>query len=115
MLEFNSETKIWSHEEDPSKDFVLVGSCLGEIIFKRFLEADPHQSVEINGDTLEELSMKNIYDRTILVARNLQEIGVKADDKILILCKYNSWISSIIYACFTLGVPFCPLHFMNCK
>ncbi|KAL5292697.1 hypothetical protein ACFFRR_011463 [Megaselia abdita] len=113
MAIYDTKSRIWSNDADPSEDFVQMDSYLGEAIFKRFNEADPRQIAEINGDTSEVFTIQDIHQETIAVAMNLQELGIGPDDKVVIFCRLNSHISSIIYACYSLGIPYCPLDIMN--
>lgn len=115
MAKYNPESKTWCHIANPAKDFVRMGSFLGESIFQGFAEANPEQIAEINGDTKEIFAIKNIHQGTITVAKNLQELGAGSDDRILIFCRINSHISSIVYACYTLGISFCPIDVMSCE
>lgn len=115
MTEYDPKTKIWSHKSDSSKDVVPMGSYIGEALFKRFREADSHKIVEINGDTLEKWTIGNIHHGTIIAAKNLQELGIGPDDKLAFFSRFNSKITSIVCACYTLGIPFCPLDVMNCE
>lgn len=115
MTTYDPKTRIWSREANPSDDFVPMGSYLGESIFKRFNEADPNQTAEINGDSGDVFTIENIHHGTITVSMNLQDLGAGPDDRIMIFCRTNSHISSIIYACYTLGIAFCPLDVMSCE
>lgn len=115
MTKYNPESRTWCHEANPSDDFFQIGSYLGESIFKCLEEADLERIAEINGDTKEIITINHIQHGTITVAKNLQELGAGSEDRIMIICRLNTNISSIVYACYTLGIPFCPVDVMSCK
>lgn len=115
MTAYDPTTKIWSHEANTLEDFVPIGSYLGESLFKRFNEAEPKQIAEINGDSGQVFTIEDIHHGTITVAMNLIELGIGPEDKVMIFCRTNSHISSIIYACYSMGIAFCPMDVMNCE
>lgn len=112
MTTFNEDDCTWTYA-DPKSDVVPLGSYLGKAILKKLKESDPNRIAEYNHEANEAITIKDIHDRTITVALNLQELAIGNDDIVAFYSRHNSYISSIVFGCYLNGNPWCPIDITN--
>lgn len=110
---FDSVKKIWNNPVNPSEDRIPLGSFLGEVILKKLEESNGDRIAEYNHDTGDLITIKQLHEGTITVAKNLQNLGIDKDDIVAIYAHHNSYITKIAFACYVLGVPWCPLDYVQ--
>lgn len=108
MTTFNSENNTWTRYGDPSSDVIPMGSYLGTAILKKLEESDPNRIAEFHHDTNESVTIQEIHERTITVARNLLNLGIGKNDIIGLFSRQNSYTSSIAFGSYLNGSSWCP-------
>lgn len=103
---YDSVNKIWSGPKIPP--LYNPNQGLGSLILK-VLQQTPEAVTQISADTGVSVTCKEMYDRSIKLAKFLQKSGMKSDDKIGIVAQNTENLPPVVFACFTLGLPINPL------
>lgn len=110
---FDSVKKVWSNSANPDEDRVPLGTFLGPAILKKLRESNADRIAEYNHDAGDLITIKQLYEGTITAAKNMQNLEIGKDDIIAIYARHNSYITKIAFACYILGVPWCPLDYVQ--
>lgn len=103
---YDEKTKIWRGPKSPPIYNPEQG--LGSLILK-VLELTPNAITQISADTGVSVTCKQMYERSIKMAKYLQKTGLKQGDKIGFLTANSENLPPVVFACFTLGLPINPL------
>lgn len=110
---FDSVNKIWKNCANPEQDKIPLGSFLGPVILKKLKESNADRIAEYNHDTGDLITIRKLHEGTITAAKNMQNLGIGKDDIVAIYARHNSFITKIAFACYVLGVPLCPLDYVQ--
>ncbi|XP_055842799.1 uncharacterized protein LOC129909753 [Episyrphus balteatus] len=99
-IKYNNSDKIWQ-----SSALNINYSSLGEAIFSKLNESDPDRIIEVNHESDIKLTVNDIRHQTIIVAKNLQKLGVKKGDTVILFSRSNSKVTPVTFACYALGLP----------
>lgn len=110
MATFNSESNIWTCYADPKLDVIPIGSYLGPAVLKHLRKRDPNRVSEFHYDTSESVTFQEILERTLTIAKNLQDLGIGKDDIIGLYSGHNTYTSSIAFGSFLNGNAWCPFE-----
>lgn len=113
MIFFDKAEKTWTRVTDPKDDIIPMGSYLGDAILKKLANCDLSRVAEHNHDTSESITLKDIYERTLTVAANLNDLNLKEDDIIAFYSRNNSYISGIAFGCNLNGTAWCPFDIIQ--
>ena len=98
--------KIWSGRKYTS--IYNTEANLGYLILQRLIQS-PQHIFQISDDTGIELTNLDIYKRSIKFANFLTKSGLKQGDVVGLNASNSENISSLIFACFLLGIAVNPL------
>ncbi|XP_055842795.1 2-succinylbenzoate--CoA ligase-like [Episyrphus balteatus] len=97
---YNEVEKIWS---TPGLNIEHRG--LGEAILTKLKTDNQDRIFEFFYDKGITLTVADVRQQTIKVAQNLQRIGLKKGDTVVIYSMLNEKITPIAFGCFTIGAP----------
>ncbi|XP_055840526.1 uncharacterized protein LOC129908197 [Episyrphus balteatus] len=97
---YNDVEKIWS---TPNLDIEHRG--LGQAILTKLKDDNHDRILEVFYDKGISLTVGDVRQQTIKVAQNLQRIGLKKGDTVVIYSMLNKMITSIAFALYTIGAP----------
>ncbi|KAL7025582.1 hypothetical protein ACKWTF_013545 [Chironomus riparius] len=110
---FDPVKKIWHGPKVPP--IYNPDQNLGQLILK-ILQQTPDSVTQISADTNVSVTCKQMYDRSIKIAKYLTKCGMKEGDLIGFVTANTENLAPIVFACFTLGLPINPLSpIMNVK
>lgn len=110
---FDSVNRVWSNPANPEEDEISLESFLGTVILKKLEESNGDRIAEYNHDTGDLITIRTLHEGTITAAKNMQNLGIGKDDIVAIYARHNSYITKIAFACYVLGVPWCPLDYVQ--
>ncbi|XP_055840520.1 uncharacterized protein LOC129908195 [Episyrphus balteatus] len=97
---YNEIEKVWS-----TPDLDIEHRGLGEAILRNLKEDNQDRIFEVFYDKRIALKVGDVRQQTIKVAQNLQRIGLKKGDTVVIYSMLNEKITPISFGCFTIGAP----------
>lgn len=100
MAKFDLTTKLWESEKVPYP--YPMDKFLGELILEKLKET-PDRICQICHDDGQELTCEELRVKSIRVAQNLLQLGMKANDVIGIVCGLSNEVSSLLFACIYIG------------
>ena len=103
---FDPINKIWHGPKIPP--IFNPNQNLGQLILK-VLKQTPDSVTQISADTGLSVTCKQIHDRSIKIGKYLTKCGLKEGDLIGFVTANTENLASIVFACFTLGLPINPL------
>ncbi|XP_055920570.1 3-[(3aS,4S,7aS)-7a-methyl-1,5-dioxo-octahydro-1H-inden-4-yl]propanoyl:CoA ligase-like [Eupeodes corollae] len=89
---------------------------LGQTILEKLAECcekNPNRVLEVYHENGIQLTVKDIYLQTIIVAQNLLKLGVKTGDRVIFFSRTNEKVTPIVFACYAIGaaINFFDIHF----
>ncbi|XP_037937706.1 2-succinylbenzoate--CoA ligase-like [Teleopsis dalmanni] len=98
---YDEENKIWRSLNYKEHNF--ANQSLGEAFLKSMLNMPKDKVLELFYDTNEEKSAELIYKEAIVIAMNLQRIGIKPGDVVVLYSMHNPNISVLAFGCYLIG------------
>lgn len=102
MSKYNSESKVWSGVEHQT--IYNANVSLGYLILE-VLKKTPERITQVFADKDAKMTCHEVRVRTIKIANHLKKSGFKQGDVVGIMATNSENLASIIFACFTLGLP----------
>lgn len=99
---FDPINKIWSGKKVPT---IYNSNVTAGYLILNILQNAPDSITQISHDSGIELTCRQMYQRTISIAKYLQEIGCEQGDIVGILALNSDNLAPAIFACLTLGLP----------
>ena len=103
---YDSINKIWHGPK--VQPFFNPDQNIGFIIL-HILQQTPDLVSQISADTGVSVTCKQMYDRSVKIAKYLTKCGMKEGDLIGFVAANTENLAPIVFACFTLGLPINPL------
>lgn len=99
---FDSVNKTWSGSKCPS--IYNSDVSLGYLILN-VLQNHPYGVTQISADTGIELTRRQMYEKTINIAKYLQQLGCNQGDIVGFAASNSEDLAPTVFACLTLGLP----------
>lgn len=101
MMEFDSDTKIWSGpKEDRSEDNLSFREAILDT-----LRSTPEKVFQISDDEDTKLTYAETTAISFRVAQNLKRFGVKSNDVVAVLVNNSTYMAPIVVGCVMIGAP----------
>lgn len=103
---YDAQNKLWygpkiSPMFNPNQN---IGALILNILHQRGSAV-----AQISADSGIALTCKQLYDRTIVMTDYLKKCNLQEDDFIGMVVNNSENLMAVAYACYTLGIPICPL------
>lgn len=98
--------KIWSGPSNPPIYNPEVG--LGYLILN-LLKNSPDRVIQVNADNGVKTTCGEMFQKSVKIVRFLTSIELKQNDVVGIVARNSENLTSIVFACLTLGLPLNPL------
>ncbi|KAM7346972.1 2-succinylbenzoate--CoA ligase-like [Cochliomyia hominivorax] len=101
QMSYDENEKIWSSVHYPYKE--QVKGSLGEKFLKTMRSIAPNKILDHFYDTNKQKTAKEIYEQSIIVAKNLQRLGIKKGDVVVFFSMNNEHIAVLTMGCILVG------------
>ncbi|XP_005176639.1 luciferin 4-monooxygenase [Musca domestica] len=95
------KTKIWKSVNYPYGDVTKLS--MGEKFLQTMRTIDANKVIDHFYDTNVIKTAKDVYEESILIALNLQRLGIKKGDCVIFYSMNNEWISVLTFGCILIG------------
>lgn len=95
------KTKIWKSVNYPYGDVTKLS--MGEKFLQTMRTIDANKIIDHFYDTNVIKTAKDVYEESILIALNLQRLGIKKGDCVIFYSMNNEWISVLTFGCILIG------------
>lgn len=106
LVTYNESDKIWSGAKHET--IFNPNVSVGYLILNE-LKKTPERITQVSADTGIEVTCYEMRQRSIKIARHLQSLNVAQGDVIGIIASNSEYLSPIVFACLSLGLPMVPL------
>ncbi|XP_061397853.1 2-hydroxy-7-methoxy-5-methyl-1-naphthoate--CoA ligase-like [Musca vetustissima] len=104
------QTKIWKSVNYPYGDIAKLS--IGEKFLQTMRSVDPNKIIDHFYDTNTTKTAKDVYEQSILIAINLQRLGIKKGDCVIFYSMNNEWVAVLSLGCILIGAlpNYCEVH-----
>ncbi|XP_023292862.2 putative acyl--CoA ligase YdaB [Lucilia cuprina] len=100
-VKYDEQNKIWKSENYPYKK--QTNRTVGEAFLQSMRSLERDKILEYHYDVEKEKSVKDLYQESIIVSKNLQRLGMQKGDVVMLFSGYNYWTSSITFGTLLMG------------
>ncbi|XP_023304947.2 4-coumarate--CoA ligase 3-like [Lucilia cuprina] len=101
QISYDENNKIWTSTHYPYKDKVY--GSLGERFLKTMRSINPNKIIDHFYDTNRQKTAKEVYEQSIIVAKNLQRLGIRKGDVVAFFCMNNEEVAVLTMGCILVG------------
>ncbi|XP_065364963.1 putative acyl--CoA ligase YdaB [Calliphora vicina] len=100
-INYDLQKKIWKSENYPYKN--LTNRTVGEAFLQSMRSLERNKVLEYHYDEQKEKLVKDLYQEAIIVAGNLQRLGLSRGDVVILFSGYNYMTSSLTFGTLLMG------------
>ncbi|XP_037808390.1 putative acyl--CoA ligase YdaB [Lucilia sericata] len=100
-VNYDQENKIWKSANYRYKK--QTNRTVGEAFLQSMRSLERDKVLEYHYDVEKEKCVKDLYQESIIVAKNLQRLGMQKGDVVMLFSGYNYWTSSLTFGTLLVG------------